>query len=343
MFDPVDFATKIHKKLREKVAYWEWKKIKTTLNSWQNLSTKEKIKNSRSKNKAQQHFASLFLNSLNLEQPHFIKRLPPSPFPTLKAKQKAKEINFEKAFLFFPLPENNYFWEETQWLSYNFFLWASKNPEQKKQWEEIPQTLKKFDRNLEVHFHTANYLWKSWIKGAKKTLSLHLAFLLLPKEEMLFCLHNLGKKNKIFNHAALISIFRDLKKPRPNFENSHGFFVNLNSITKKVQATWFAEFSEAENLVQWGESYSNRILGSYHPLHGLINISLIFDSLKLDPALLEYLIFHELLHKFIGFQVYERRLNAHTPLFRKIEMAYPNQKLLEKSLQHYAQGYDNEI
>ncbi len=96
----------------------------------------------------------------------------------------------------------------------------------------------------------------------------------------------------------------------------------------RVNEKYFSNQIEKPNL-RWG-SASVRKLGSYDYQSDEISISTIFKN---RPYLLDYVMYHEMLHKKHKFyQTKTGRLYHHTSKFKKDEKAFENSKEIEKNI-----------
>ncbi|MBD3354926.1 hypothetical protein GF361_02995 [Candidatus Woesearchaeota archaeon] len=102
----------------------------------------------------------------------------------------------------------------------------------------------------------------------------------------------------------------------------------LESSFNRVNEKYFSDQIEKPNL-RWG-SASVRKLGSYDYQSDEISISAIFKN---RPSLLDYVMYHEMLHKKHKFyQTKTGRSYHHTSRFRKEEKAFENSKKIEKKI-----------
>ena len=69
---------------------------------------------------------------------------------------------------------------------------------------------------------------------------------------------------------------------------------------------------------------SRRSLGYYDPAHDLIVISKLFDSAKVPRLLVEYILYHEMLHKKYPAEYRSVRRCVHTRQFKAEERKYPH-------------------
>lgn len=96
----------------------------------------------------------------------------------------------------------------------------------------------------------------------------------------------------------------------------------------RVNAEYFFGLLEKTNLV-WGQD-SRRKLGSYDYGSDTITISRIFEDS--DTRLLDYVMYHEMLHKKHKFYNKNGRSYHHTSLFKKKEKEFANSAEIEKEL-----------
>jgi hypothetical protein len=113
-----------------------------------------------------------------------------------------------------------------------------------------------------------------------------------------------------------ISIPKD--KTHPILENSFN----------RVNETYFDNLVDISNL-EWG-SFSRAKLGSYDYHTDTIAISKIF--LNEDTELLDYIMYHEMLHKKLKYTNNHNRSYHHTSQFRKMEKKFKSQKEIEKKI-----------
>ena len=100
----------------------------------------------------------------------------------------------------------------------------------------------------------------------------------------------------------------------------------------RLNEQFFFGTMEQPNLA-WGAE-STRKLGSYDFKTDTITISTIFQNL--DSKLLDYVMYHEMLHKKFQYKNRYGRNRFHTAEFRRMEAAFPNAKLLEQELKKIA-------
>ena len=105
----------------------------------------------------------------------------------------------------------------------------------------------------------------------------------------------------------------------------------LEESFNRINEKYFNGMIEKPNLV-WGPK-SKRTLGTYNYNNDTINISSIF---KYGPKIfIDYVMYHETLHKKIKFYKSGSKRYHHTKEFKDSEKQFENQKIVEKEIKSY--------
>lgn len=142
----------------------------------------------------------------------------------------------------------------------------------------------------------------------------------------------------------LLKIFKrksSLPKSIPNIDLYNNFIKNIPTLMPKtksnpllamsfyrVNENFFDGLMEKPNL-QWGQD-SFRKLASYNFHDDTVTVSSLFHDAR--EEVLDYLMYHELLHKQHKFTQKNGRSRFHSTAFRQDEKSYPNAKEIEKEL-----------
>ena len=104
---------------------------------------------------------------------------------------------------------------------------------------------------------------------------------------------------------------------------AQGVHVDLDGLFARLNSTYFRGELE-KPAISWSAKRSKRILGRYDATHHAIFISRIFDSAKIPSYVVEYVMYHEMLH--LRFPVEHRgaRRCVHTPEFKQAEKLFPD-------------------
>lgn len=140
--------------------------------------------------------------------------------------------------------------------------------------------------------------------------------------------------------SLLIKIFKQ-KASSTNIDLYNSFIKNLHiSIPKtesdpillesfnRINGTYFSNIIEQPNL-KWGSASATK-LGSYEYQTDTITISSLFK--ETEQELLDYIVYHELLHKKHKFKTSGTRSYHHTSIFKKQEKQFKNSEEIEQKL-----------
>ncbi len=141
--------------------------------------------------------------------------------------------------------------------------------------------------------------------------------------------------------TLLLKVFKQKKKNTQNIELYNNFIKNIPILTEKTKSDPILEasfervnqnffFSQIEkpNLT-WGTN-SRRKLASYNYHDDTVTVSTIFK--EVNEKVLDYLMYHELLHKYHQFKHKNGRSFFHTKSFKDDENLYPDKNEVEKEI-----------
>jgi len=146
----------------------------------------------------------------------------------------------------------------------------------------------------------------------------------------------------------LIKILKDKNKKTISMELYNLFMKNVHLAVPKtktdeileasfsrVNEAYFNGLIDIPNL-EWGNNSTSK-LGSYEYGSDTITISAIFRNEK--PELLDYVMYHEMLHKKFKFESRNGRSVHHSPEFKKMEAKFENRELIEKEISRLARRH----
>ncbi len=110
--------------------------------------------------------------------------------------------------------------------------------------------------------------------------------------------------------------------PHPGRPETRGLHHDLGDLFERVNAACFAGRLDRPNLA-WSAAPWQRKLGQYQPGTDTVTLNVALDDAGVPPAVIEYVMFHELLHKSLGVGVVNGRGRAHTRAFREEERKFP--------------------
>lgn len=136
--------------------------------------------------------------------------------------------------------------------------------------------------------------------------------------------HCQNRYRQFLNRASVrrqISAIR-LVRGRKCIGKPQGEHFHLEEIFEELNQRYFSGLL-ARPLLSWSRRVSRAALGHFDPVHNAIIISKIFDRPQPPKFLLEYILYHEMLH--LKYPVVHRggRRCFHSRLFREAERRFP--------------------
>jgi predicted metal-dependent hydrolase len=122
----------------------------------------------------------------------------------------------------------------------------------------------------------------------------------------------------IVRKAHLVRQMRGRKLLRP----ARGHFYDLDSIFEELNTRFFHGLM-ARPRMSWSQSKTRRILGHYDPAHNAIVISRIFDHPAMPRYVLDYIVYHEMLHLKHPVKLRGSRRCVHSAEFQAEERLFP--------------------
>lgn len=146
----------------------------------------------------------------------------------------------------------------------------------------------------------------------------------------------------------MVKILKNKNKKTINMELYNLFMKNVHIAVPKTKTDAILEESfnrvnescfngmlDKPNL-QWGNNSTSK-LGSYEYGSDTITISTIFKNEQ--QQLLDYVMYHEMLHKKFKFQSKNGRVVHHSNEFKKMESRFENKELIEKEISRLARKH----
>ena len=134
---------------------------------------------------------------------------------------------------------------------------------------------------------------------------------------------------KVFNKKQItinIDLYEKFSKNVTKFSKVDKIDSVLKESFDRINKKYFHNFMDSPNLIWGQESFAK--LGSYEYATDSITISAV---LRGESELLDYVMYHEMLHKKLKYESKNGRNYQHTPEFRRLEREYED-KDAEKRL-----------
>ena len=124
--------------------------------------------------------------------------------------------------------------------------------------------------------------------------------------------------HEIVRKAHLVRQMRGRKL----LQSPRGHFYDLDSIFEDLNTRFFHGLM-ARPRMSWSQSKTRRILGHYDPAHNAIVISRIFDHPGIPRYVVEYIVYHEMLHLKHPVRLRGSRRCVHSAEFQTEEKLFP--------------------
>jgi predicted metal-dependent hydrolase len=116
---------------------------------------------------------------------------------------------------------------------------------------------------------------------------------------------------------------------------ARGQHHDLEESFHRVNDTYFQGSISKPNLA-WSRTQTVQTFGHYQAGRDMVTLSLSLDQPTVPPALVDYLMYHELLHKKHGTTVVNGRRLVHTPAFKSDERNFPDYQAVGHQLKELA-------
>lgn len=127
--------------------------------------------------------------------------------------------------------------------------------------------------------------------------------------------HNMASYS---NSADYLRISRELLQQKSTEGSGAGLFHNLSTLCEKVEEDYSVPSIERPQL-SWMDRASFRTFGVYQPSSDSIRISPVLDHPEVPEFIVEYVLFHELVHSWVGVRVRNGRSQIHSKRFKGLE------------------------
>lgn len=110
---------------------------------------------------------------------------------------------------------------------------------------------------------------------------------------------------------------------RKFIESAQGRFYDLENIFESLNTRFFCGLLARPQLT-WSRSHARHRLGHYDPAHNAIVVSRVFDDPRVPRYVVEYILYHEMLHLKHAVKLRGSRRCVHTPEFLAEEKLFPS-------------------
>ena len=195
-------------------------------------------------------------------------------------------------------------------------------------------------------FFYASHSLRHTVEQKRSVITIRIAQTLQTAPEHILRILGLIMLLKVFRYKAdrnLNRAYREYIRAHilPNHETKlrtpsarytpYGTYYNLEDIFDGLNQTYF-DGRLKKPLIGWSLNPSYRRLGFYTQEKNLLVISRIFDSRKVPVEVVEYMMYHEMLHIAIPVTEKNGRRKIHPPQFLQREKIFPGYGRIQKWL-----------
>jgi hypothetical protein len=120
---------------------------------------------------------------------------------------------------------------------------------------------------------------------------------------------------------------------RKRMEGPVGNVYDLNELFDELNTRFFFGLL-ARPQMTWSQSSARNMLGHYDPAHNAIVISRVFDHIRVPRYVVEYIVYHEMLHLKHPVKLRGTRRCVHSTQFQKEEKLFPQLDEAKQFLKH---------
>ena len=207
----------------------------------------------------------------------------------------------------------------------------------------LVRSKKQIPPKLAVRITYSNYLYRISQEQGLVSLHIHEGFISAPvdiKEQLVLSAFNQKNQQyaKVVHDYNLSETFQQIAAElnagaqinRHSFKGNH---INLKDLFDKINQEYFGGNLQQPRLM-WSARRSTRRLGYYDPHSNTITINRRFDTQDTPRVLVEYVMYHEMLHQHLGIHEVNGRKYAHTREFKRAEKRFKEYRTVEKLLKN---------
>lgn len=128
-------------------------------------------------------------------------------------------------------------------------------------------------------------------------------------------------------HGEMSRLRRD--RGRKSFAPPQGDCFDLDLLFDKINTSYF-DGKLAKPRLGWSRNVSSSLLGHYDPPHHSIVLNRVLDTPRTPPVVVEFILYHEMLHVLHPIELRSGRRHIHTRAFRDAEKLFPGYEEAKK-------------
>lgn len=195
--------------------------------------------------------------------------------------------------------------------------------------KQAPRAIRK--ASVKIAFTYASYLYKAQEVDGVLEIKVHEGFMGAPSDVLrglacvLFSRTQEAEWDRVRSYATsedFIEVVTALEMTTAEVDElTQGRYFDLEAVFERVNQTYFGGELDRPRLT-WNTRITQVKMGHYDLLRDTVMLSVTLDAPDVPEYVVDYVMYHELLHKKMGRQVVDGRHHAHTSTFHEAERAF---------------------
>jgi hypothetical protein len=234
------------------------------------------------------------------------------------------------------------------------FAWLGRlaAPEYRRAHLEALQAAAAVDARVRTRFYNSTVLYRLSPRTGVIHLTAHEAFVGAPRD-VLRSLVRLGvphsrkrvHRARVTTHAETpefrLALGELERFDRPAEDAGRGRHFDLMAVFARVNCAYFEGRMSPPHLA-WSRSVLRREFGRYESSRDTVTLNRALDHPDVPERVVEYVLYHELLHKELGVRVRAGRREVHTRAFREAERRFVHRSEAEACLRRLGEGLQHD-
>jgi hypothetical protein len=193
-----------------------------------------------------------------------------------------------------------------------------------------------------IHFYNCKYTYSIQQNNKHLTALMHEGFIYAPDEVLETVVTSLKTKNKgtkntvlknFTKSEAFVDCYIKLNPSRLGRKiHKTGKYFDLNQSFERVNLKYFQNQVHKPTL-SWSSKRTYRTMGYYDAINDILTVSRTLDQKGISTEVIDFIMYHELLHKYFGAPAVNGRRRAHTEKFRVAEKQFDQYEKVNLELQ----------
>ncbi len=198
---------------------------------------------------------------------------------------------------------------------------------------------------LEIALYLTSNLYQIRARGHEPRLTAHEGFVSAPADvldDLLQVLHRPRRANAAIRRLRIYAAGAEFRQVEADLlaalahdgspsRQAQGAHHDLNAAFDRVNRRHCGGGMARPHL-KWSRTPMRSKFGHYDLLEDTVVVNVSLDDARVPAYVVDFIVYHELLHKSLGIRMVNGRRRAHTTAFRDAERAYPRYQEIRRFL-----------